>query len=160
MTETALQTPSTSVELQEVSNTKLLNLVIKGTPVVTATAIACGCVFVGLNNPETKSFLAPCGFYAATGLYCPGCGMTRALHSVLNGNILKGIQFNAILVLALPVLMYFYVWWTMWAFTGRKMPTFTVSKKVAWALVAAAVIFAVGRNLPGAIPLFFARDRV
>lgn len=145
---------------QEISNPKLLATVVKGTPIITSVAIACGCAFVGLSNPETKTVLPPCGFYLATGYYCPGCGMTRALHSVLQGDIVRAIKFNAVLVVALPVLIYFYILWMNWAFTGRKMPTFTISKKVSWTLVAIVAIFVVGRNLPGAIPQFFSLGRI
>jgi len=159
MTDTALQTSPELPTIEEASNTKLLTLMVKGTPVITAAAIATGCAYVGLNNPETQSMLGPCGFYAVTGMYCPGCGMTRALHSVLNGNILRAVQFNAMFVIALPVLMYFYIWWTMWAFTGRKLPIFTISRKAAWGIVAVAVFFVVGRNFPGAVPSFFTLGR-
>lgn len=145
---------------QSVGNSKLANFVVKGTPVITAAAIACGCAYVGLNNPESKAVLPACGFYALTGYYCPGCGMTRALHSVLHGDILRAIKFNAILVIALPVFAYFYILWMNWAFTGRKLPTFTVSRRVSWTIVAIAAIFVVGRNFPGQIPSFFALGRV
>lgn len=145
---------------QEVSNPKLLAAVVKGTPILTSVAIACGCAFVGLSNPETKTVLPPCGFYLATGYYCPGCGMTRALHSVLQGDIVRAIKFNAVLVLALPVLIYFYILWMNWAFTGRRMPTFTISRKVSWTLVAIILTFVVGRNFPGAIPEFFSLGRI
>ena len=152
--------PEVAIAEQQPKYSKLLALTVKGTPIVTATAIACGCAYVGLNNPESKQLFPVCGFYSLTGFYCPGCGMTRAMHSVLHGNIVRAVQFNAMLVVALPVLIYLYVLWASWAFTGKKLPTFTVSKKLMWTLIAIAVVFIVGRNFPFPVAEFFARGRV
>lgn len=152
--------PDVAIANQDVSHPALLAAAIKGTPLITAAAIATGCAYVGLNNPETNHILPVCGFYLATGYYCPGCGMTRALHSVLHGNIIRAFQFNALLTLAIPVLMYLYVWWMTWAFTGKELPKIKVSKRVTWAIIGLAVIFVVGRNFPGPVAEFFARGRV
>lgn len=86
--------------------------------------------------------------------------MTRALHSVLNLDLIKALQFNTILVLALPVLAYMYVWWMTWAYSGKELPKFVASKKVSMIVVALVLVFVVGRNFPGPIAEFFARDRI
>lgn len=36
----------------------------------------------------------PCLFHLITGLYCPGCGGTRAVKYLLDGNIGKSIQYH------------------------------------------------------------------
>ncbi len=36
----------------------------------------------------------PCLFHLLTGLYCPGCGGTRAVKYLLRGQILKSIQYH------------------------------------------------------------------
>lgn len=43
----------------------------------------------------------PCLFRAFTGLLCPGCGMTRALHALVHGDLAGMLAMNALL----PVLM-------------------------------------------------------
>lgn len=47
-----------------------------------------------------------CGLHATTGLYCPGCGATRAAHELLHGRLLAALQDNALLVLLLPMAAY------------------------------------------------------
>jgi|GEM_PF-3834962 len=141
-------------------NTKLGRTVIKGTPILTGVALASACAYVGLNDPSAKNLTPACGFYLATGFYCPGCGMTRAAHSMLNLNFIKAFQFNALLVIAIPVLVYMYVWWMTWSFSGKELPKLKISKKVWYAIIALTVIFIVGRNFPGVVPEFFAKDRV
>ncbi|MGN0159477.1 MAG: DUF2752 domain-containing protein [Brotaphodocola sp.] len=39
-------------------------------------------------------FRIPCLFHALTGLYCPGCGGTRAVKYLLQGQILTSIQYH------------------------------------------------------------------
>ena len=36
----------------------------------------------------------PCLFYCATGIYCPGCGGTRAVKYLLEGNLLKSLWYH------------------------------------------------------------------
>ena len=40
----------------------------------------------------------PCLFHLLTGLYCPGCGGTRAVKYLLQGQILKSIQYHPLVV--------------------------------------------------------------
>ena len=144
---------------QNVERKWLQNLVIKGTPIVTAGAVAATCAYVALNDPDSKTLFPKCGFYALTGYYCPGCGMTRALHHLLRGDVLKAFQYNAILVVGIPVLIYLYVWWVMWAFTGKELPKLKLNRKVTIIILCLVGIFIVGRNLPGEVAAFFALDR-
>lgn len=39
-----------------------------------------------------------CMFHKFTGLYCPGCGGTRSLHFLLNGDIIRSLLYHPILV--------------------------------------------------------------
>lgn len=36
----------------------------------------------------------PCFFHKITGLYCPGCGITRMLESILKLNIYQAFRYN------------------------------------------------------------------
>ncbi len=55
-------------------------------------------------DPNIGRVLPPCPLHALTGLYCPGCGSTRALHALLHGDVGQAMAMNPLLVLALPVL--------------------------------------------------------
>ena len=65
-----------------------------------------GVFLVKIYNPEQESFFIPCMFYKTTGLKCPGCGMTRAVHYLVNGNIEKAIWYNLMIVPGSFVLLY------------------------------------------------------
>jgi ethanolamine transporter EutH len=99
-------------------------------------------------NPGTHGFYPVCLFHSLTGLNCPGCGMTRALHALLHGNVLLALRDNALFVSLLAVLAAGGV-----QFAVRKMrnrpATLNIPPKYLWALLVLALLFAVLRNMPG-----------
>ena len=65
-----------------------------------------GMVMVKIYNPEEESFFVPCVFNMVTGIKCPGCGMTRAVHYLVTGDILKAEWYNAMLLPLIAVILY------------------------------------------------------
>ena len=55
-------------------------------------------------NPSQYSIFPKCPFYSFTNLYCPGCGSQRAIHQILNGNIVSGLNHNILIILLALVL--------------------------------------------------------
>jgi hypothetical protein len=118
-------------------------------PVALAAAGAGALAYVGLRDPSTGGGFIPCPFHQATGLWCPGCGMTRALHQLLHGNVAASLGFN----LFLPVVLAIGVWlWLQWFWPtvgGRELPGLRRVPKPVWVgLLVALVVFTVARNLP------------
>lgn len=69
--------------------------------------VACiGAVIVKKYNPEEHSFFIPCIFYKLTGIKCAGCGMTRAIHNLLNGRIKEAIWYNLMLLPSAVIFSY------------------------------------------------------
>jgi hypothetical protein len=95
-------------------------------------------------NVAGNPFL-PCIFHRMTGLYCPGCGMTRALHALVHFDLLRAIRMNAFFVLSAPIL-FLLVWRTY-----RPLPAaaekFLKPFANPWPWVFAVPLFAVVRNL-------------
>ena len=61
----------------------------------------------GSFNPEDYPF-PRCPFYSLTGLKCPGCGSQRALYQLLHFHIASAFQYNAMLVISIPVLVFIF----------------------------------------------------
>jgi len=60
-----------------------------------------------------------CLFKLTTGWDCPGCGMTRAVWSVLHGELRAAVRYNPMVVVVLPVLC---GCWARYVLTrGRKL---------------------------------------
>ena len=51
--------------------------------------------------------LPTCFFHQITGFYCPGCGVQRSFHALLNGHISTALSYNLLFVLCLPLIIYF-----------------------------------------------------
>jgi len=89
-----------------------------------------------------------CSFYATTGLFCPGCGGTRATHELLHGHLLSALHYNGLWVLGLPVFGYAILSEVLLSLRGRPLPG-NLSRRT-WLLIVAAVLallFGVLRNL-------------
>lgn len=92
-----------------------------------------------------------CGFHAATGLHCPGCGAVRATHELLHGRWESAWSYNALWVLVSPLALYWAASSGRSAACGRRLPLDLLAKRWFFGLVvAAAVVFGVLRNLPWA----------
>lgn len=109
---------------------------------------AAGCAYVAIVDPNTSSFYPQCPFRALTGLDCPGCGMTRALHSALHGRILQAADHNLLMVV---IAILAVAWWAFAALQrrrGRAPARFALSPRAIGAIGIVVVAFWVLRNLP------------
>lgn len=59
---------------------------------------------------DLRVVLPPCSLHAMTGLYCPGCGGTRACYALLQGHILDSF-------LAHPLVLYLAVGYVVYMFS-------------------------------------------
>lgn len=106
------------------------------------------CVAIALHDPNEPGSWGACPFLAVTGHFCPGCGMLRAVHAILHGDVVGAAGFNPLLFVVAPVLT------LLWAASTRRA-WLGVPSRVAfprWRLVAVGVLlglFWVMRNLPG-----------
>ena len=107
--------------------------------------IGVGAIFFFVN-PTTTAFYPKCLFHEWTGLYCPGCGSTRALHCLLHGELCEALRDNALVVVALPLLGAVFI-----ARTFRRLPPVAARQsRLVWLglLMAGIVAFGVIRNIP------------
>jgi hypothetical protein len=76
------------------------------TPFILLAAAVLGiAAILRVANPfAANSVLPPCLFHALTHLYCPGCGVTRALYALLHGDIALAFRMNAMAMLAIPLM--------------------------------------------------------
>lgn len=108
-----------------------------------AAAVAAGVVLY-VRDPHTSHYL-PCPFHAVTGLWCPGCGGTRAAGDLVRGDVASAMSSN---VLAVVVLAGGLVVWGLWVrarYSARPMPR--PRRWMVAAGVAVMVAFTVLRNV-------------
>ena len=89
----------------------------------------------------------PCIIYTLTGIYCPGCGITRMFTSLLSGNFGEAFRYNLLVMLLLPFFAFFGARWAIgyvkegFGYRGRRSDTvFLVAALIL------LVLFAILRN--------------
>lgn len=121
--------------------------------------VACGCALaataavVALNDPAKAGSRFPaCQFRSVTGLWCPGCGLTRGFHQLFNGNLLSALQHNLFVPLVLVAVT--LSWWSWLRSSWGRSPVQLPAAMMRWvrpgaaALVVAIVAYGVLRNIP------------
>ena len=103
------------------------------------------------------TFFPKCPFYVLIGLYCPGCGSQRAVSSLLHGEILPALQFNFLMIICLPLLIYSAIISIINYFNKKQIIKLILYSPIfAKAFAVAVVCFAVLRNIPVAPFTFLA----
>ena len=109
--------------------------------------VAAGALLLLYFFVEPKNGILPkCFFHELTGLYCPGCGVQRSFHALLNGHILIAIDYNLLFILFLPLIIFFILAFSL----GRKHPatSFIYKPVFSFTVVIVVVSFWVLRNIP------------
>ena len=92
--------------------------------------------------PETASFYPPCVFRAATGLECPGCGTTRALHHLLHGRFEQAFLLNPMLFAIMGVALC-----AIPSLARGRAPQFLMKPSFAWTALGVVMGWWVVRNM-------------
>jgi hypothetical protein len=106
--------------------------------------ISIGAVFVVVAgvvfavDPQRTNVFPICPFHRITGLWCPGCGATRAFHQLLHGNVGAALRFNSLAIVMLPLAGYLIA----------RGDASTMKPTWIWALLLVVVAFGVLRNIP------------
>lgn len=87
----------------------------------------------------------PCVFYEITGLYCPGCGITRLCLSLFEGDIYQAFRYNPIIFINLPILFILFV---LNIFLKKNKNIKKITDVIIIFLATITIIFGVIRNIP------------
>ena len=119
----------------------------KSTAIILIVVTAIIGLYIYFFNPLHGMFYPPCWFHELTGLYCAGCGITRASHSFLNGDIHKAIDYNLLFPLLLLIVVFWIVKISGVFFFNRTIKPTYKPKWFYWGLCLLIGIFAIVRNL-------------
>ena len=85
-------------------------------------------------------------FRAFTGWYCIGCGMTRALHALAHGDVLRAFSMNPLAMSLLAVSPLLGAWKLGWQPRWMRPLIATVSEPKFWLVL--LPVYWIARNLP------------
>lgn len=114
--------------------------------VVTAILLAITFLSVYFWFDPSTGFFPRCPFLSATGYLCPGCGSQRALHALLHGDFVAAWQFNAMMLVFIPVVIILLVA----EFCKAEFPGFYMkvnSRYVIWGVFVSIVAWWILRNI-------------
>ena len=130
---------------------------IERRPAPTRDRVVAGLLLIGMlfaaavlyrYNPLELGRLPKCPSYGTFGIYCPGCGSTRAVHHLLNARIVEAWRHNPALVLiGLPFLAMLLIQVAAVLFVGTHVSV-KGSSRLAIALAVALVLYAIVRIIP------------
>ena len=112
-------------------------------------------VSLPLVNFALKYIMLPeCQFYNWTGLYCPGCGATRAVIALMSGDILLSLRQNALIVVLLLVALALYIELLLKVVFEKRFKSPVLNLKFLWIFLIVFAIYSVVRNfIPAIAPL-------
>ncbi|WP_415972848.1 DUF2752 domain-containing protein [Rhodococcus sp. 077-4] len=114
-------------------------------PLGVAAAAVGGAVLLHVRDPRTSTYL-PCPLHALTGLWCPGCGATRALGDLTRGDIAAAASSNVVAVLLVVVAVGVWAAWLRARWDGRSMSLPRPSRPTVAVLIVLLTAFTVVRN--------------
>ncbi|GMK40290.1 hypothetical protein PCCS19_33460 [Paenibacillus sp. CCS19] len=82
----------------------------------------------------------PCVFHLVTGLYCPGCGITRTTLSLLHGQLAQAFRYNPLVFALAPM---YAVYWLFMRLQLRR-----AGRAVMAVMLTLTIAFGIVRNIP------------
>lgn len=102
-----------------------------------------------LGAPGSESWWLKCPMYQITGWQCPLCGLQRAVHALLHGDLLAAWRYNPALWLLLP----YVAVWLLGSCSERvarsRVYAWATSSRVVLAVILLLCIWGVARNVWG-----------
>lgn len=113
-------------------------------------AVAAGaCAVVWVADPTTPGGILPmCPTKSLLGIDCPGCGTLRTIYSLLHGDVMSALRFNALAVMALGFLIVAFAVWTYGRLVDRKIYSWQHHRWAASVTLGVVVVWFVLRILP------------
>lgn len=120
---------------------------IKG--VLIFTTVVALMVIYKVFNPYYAQYFPKCPFKLLTGYQCPGCGSQRAIHDLLNLDIVHACKENMLVVVSIPYLLAGFTFDHIRRPGARllKLRKTLFGRKAIFLILAIILFFWIGRNL-------------
>ena len=86
-----------------------------------------------------------CIFHEITGLLCPGCGLTRCINSMLKGDFIQALHYNALMFFLIPISLIYSIYISYNYIKGNKY--YKVGNKLSIVLLIIVLLFTILRNI-------------
>ena len=93
-------------------------------------------------------FAVPCVFHSITGLYCPGCGISRMFVCIFELDFISAMHQNLALFFLSPILLIMFITSVVTYIKTGNMPHNKWFNTTTIVLICCFVLFGVLRNIP------------
>ena len=90
----------------------------------------------------------PCLIHEITGMYCPGCGVTRMLINILSGNFYQAFRYNPLLFIFIPFFILYILDLFISKVKNKKMITELFEPYIWYVLIGIFIVYGILRNIP------------
>ncbi len=111
--------------------------------------LAVVCVFLMRGQIDALAharYFPNCAFYEATGYLCPGCGTTRSVLSILQGNVGMAIVYNPIIPALGVLFVLLYAEMMIYAVTGQRRRILPMRMMPYMIVISVILVYDVVRN--------------
>lgn len=106
-------------------------------------------ILLYFKNPKQGGIFPPCPFLFLTGFYCPGCGTLRGIHALVHGQILRAVQYNILMVISIPFVIYLLLEKLGIEINGRLLIKRKLFSKTFYKILLGVIIlYWIFRNIP------------
>lgn len=100
-------------------------------------------IYYFLNS--ITGFAIMCPFYLLTGLYCPGCGITRLLFSLVKLDFYQAFRYNPLVFI---LIIFSIIYWILKLILKRFNINISIPEFVWYILIVIVIIYGILRNIP------------
>lgn len=115
-------------------------------PLVTLGVSALALGYVAAVDPNTPGHYPLCPTKYFFGFDCPGCGLTRATHDLITGNVAGALDHNIFIIILAPLAVVLWVRWFLRSWRGES-PEVTYGqfrRRNMWMMVGLVALLAFG----------------
>ena len=95
----------------------------------------------------TISFSVPCLFHEITGLYCPGCGITRMIIAIYKLDFYQAFRYNPLVFIMLPFIVFLVVDYIHKKIVNKKPVYQHINDKIWYAVIIIFILYGILRNI-------------
>lgn len=111
------------------------------------TGVLCWGLILFHFSPLGNKWYPPCPFKLLTGLYCPGCGATRASYNMIHGKFIASLRYHPMVLPMTPIMIFLFIRYFCQMFTGREYRVPGL-RSFVFLLLILFILFGVLRNIP------------
>lgn len=90
----------------------------------------------------------PCMFNEITHLYCPGCGITRALRSLVHLDFYQAFRYNNLIYILIVVLGIYFIEIILNKYKIKNLNLIRFYNKLWTCLIVVLIVYGILRNIP------------